>query len=88
MCCLLQEVLEEARVQADLEEWILKLEEIKRDIDNRERLYSEFVRDKKSWLHAQQKVDAHCQVTFNLAGHSVNTILHRQNRRKKWMTRQ
>jgi hypothetical protein len=51
-----QEVLEEERVQADLEEWILKLEEIKRDIEARERLYSEFIREKKNWNHAQQKV--------------------------------
>lgn len=52
-----EEVLEEGRVQADLEEWILKLEEIKRDIEARERLYSEFVREKKSWNHAHQKAE-------------------------------
>jgi hypothetical protein len=56
-------VLEEGRVQADLEEWILKLEEIKRDIEARERLYSEFVREKKSWNHAHQKVPRHPPAT-------------------------
>jgi hypothetical protein len=63
-----QEVLEEGRVQADLEEWILKLEEIKRDIEARERLYSEFVREKKSWNHTHQKVTHH-PATHTRASH-------------------
>jgi len=49
-------MLEEARIQICLEEWLLKLDVVKQDIENRERLYSEFTREKKNWSNLLQKV--------------------------------
>jgi len=50
-------MLEEARIQICLEEWLLKLDVVKQDIENRERLYSEFTREKKNWSNLLQKTE-------------------------------
>jgi len=52
-----EEMLEEARIQICLEEWLLKLDVVKQDIENRERLYSEFTREKKNWSNLLQKTE-------------------------------